>query len=65
MTLGTTRKRAMLRQKRFIPILAHQNVKIYKDAVVLLDLSKTYGSTWSNYLDMDAVYADLERAWLW
>jgi hypothetical protein len=40
----------------------YQNVKIYKDAVVLSDLSKTYGSTWSNYLDMDAVYADLEQS---
>jgi len=42
--------------------LGYQNVEVYKDAVVLSDLSETSGLSWSNYLDIDAVYTDLEKS---
>ena len=56
------KKKGDVETKEIYTYFGYQNVKIYKDAVVLSDLSKTYGSTWSNYLDMDAVYADLEQS---
>lgn len=42
--------------------IGYQNVEVYQDAVVLSDLSETSGSSWSNYLDSDAVYTDLEKS---
>ena len=56
------KKKGDVETKEIYTYFGYQNVKIYKDAVVLSDLSKTYGSTWSNYLDIDAVYADLEKS---
>ncbi len=56
------KKKGDVETKEAYTYLGYQNVEVYKNAVVLSDLSETSGSFWSNYLDIDAVYADLEKS---
>ena len=56
------KKKGDVETKEVYTYLGYQNVEVYKDAVVLSDLSETSGLSWSNYLDIDAVYTDLEKS---
>lgn len=56
------KKKGDVKTEEIYTYLGYQNAEIYKDAVVLSDLSKTSGYSWSNYLDIDAVYAELEKS---
>lgn len=40
----------------------YQNVDVYKNALVLSNLYEVSGSPWSKYLDIDAVYAELDKS---
>ncbi|GAX47460.1 hypothetical protein [Pseudolactococcus reticulitermitis] len=55
------KKKGDVETEEIYTYFGYEDVEIYKDAVVLSDLYDISGSSWSKYLDMDAVYTKLEK----